>query len=66
VNQRKISSMRFKDVIYKNPVLTLEIQREIVGRIKTARKIVEGNRELIQIAAREAKIKQVIAKVWEG
>lgn len=42
----------------------LEIQREIVGRIEAERQIVEGNRELICLY--EAKIKQVIEKVWEG
>ncbi len=49
---------------YQIPLPPLEIQREIVGRIEAERQIVEGNRELIQIY--EAKIKQVIARVWEG
>ena len=46
------------------------IQREIVVRIKSERKFVEGNRELIRIY--EEKVKQVIPlrgrceRVWEG
>jgi len=54
-------SMQFKDAVCEVFQPTLEIQQEIVGRIEAERKIVEGNRELIQIAAREAKIKQVIS-----
>lgn len=45
------------------PLLPLEVQREIVGRIETERQIVEGNRQLICLY--EAKVKQVIEKVWE-
>lgn len=45
------------------PLPPLEIQREIVARIKTERAIVHGNRELIRIY--EEKIKKVIEKVWE-
>lgn len=46
------------------PLPPLEIQREIVARIEAERKIVEGNRELIRLY--EAKVKQVIEKVWEA
>ena len=59
--------MQFKDATCKPS----EIQQQIVGRIEAERKIVEGNRELIQTAPRDAKIKQVIPlqgrceKVWE-
>ena len=41
----------------------LEIQREIVDRIKTERAIVHGNRELIRLY--EEKVKKVIERVWE-
>ncbi len=43
---------------------SLEVQREIVARIESERKIVEGNRELIRLY--EEKVKKVIARVWEG
>jgi type I restriction enzyme M protein len=46
------------------PLPPLEIQREIVARIESERKIVEGNRELIRIY--EGKVKKVIQRVWEG
>jgi type I restriction enzyme M protein len=42
----------------------LEIQREIVARIKSEHAIVEGNRELIRLY--EEKVKKVIERVWEG
>lgn len=45
------------------PLAPIEIQREIVAKIEAERKVVEGCRELIAIY--EAKIKQVIDKVWE-
>jgi type I restriction enzyme M protein len=44
--------------------LALDVQREIVARIECERAIVEGNRELIKIY--EAKIKNVVERVWEG
>lgn len=40
------------------------VQREIVARIESERKIVEGNRELIRLY--EEKVKKVIERVWEG
>ncbi len=46
------------------PLPPLEVQREIVARIESERKIVEGNRELIRLY--EEKVKKVIARVWEG
>ena len=46
------------------PLPPLEVQREIVARIESERKIVESNRELIRIY--EEKVKKVIARVWEG
>jgi type I restriction enzyme M protein len=46
------------------PLPPLEIQREIVARIESERKIVEGNRELIRLY--ESKVKKVIERVWEA
>jgi type I restriction enzyme M protein len=46
------------------PLPPLEVQREIVARIESERKIVEGNRELIRLY--EEKVKKVIARVWES
>jgi type I restriction enzyme M protein len=45
------------------PLPPLEIQREIVAKIEAERKVVNGCKDLI--ALYEAKIKQVIDKVWE-
>ena len=45
------------------PLPPIEDQREIVAKIESERKAVEGCRELIAIY--EAKIKRVIDKVWE-
>jgi type I restriction enzyme M protein len=45
------------------PLPPIDVQREIVAKIEAERKVVEGCRELIAIY--EAKIKQVIDKVWE-
>ena len=42
----------------------LEIQREIVARIESERRVVEGNRELIRLY--EEKVKKVIERVWES
>ncbi|HPD61176.1 MAG TPA: restriction endonuclease subunit S, partial [Thermodesulfobacteriota bacterium] len=47
----------------KIPLPPLEVQHEIVARIEAERKVVDGCKELI--ALYEAKIKQVIDKVWE-
>lgn len=45
------------------PLPPLAVQRAIVAKIETERKIIDGCRELI--ALYEAKIKKVIDKVWE-
>jgi restriction endonuclease S subunit len=45
------------------PLPPLDVQHEIVDKIKAERKSVDGCRELIAIY--EAKIKQVINKIWE-
>ena len=45
------------------PLPPLEVQREIVAKIESERKVVNGCKDLIVLY--EAKIKQVIDKVWE-
>lgn len=47
---------------FKIPLPSKEIQKEIVETIKQERKVIEGNRELIQIY--ENKINERINKVW--
>ena len=56
--------MQFKDTAYQTPLPLLEMQREIVFRVEAEREIVEADKRLIEIY--EGKIKQVIARVWEG
>ena len=47
----------------KIPFPPFNVQQEIVSKIEAERKVVDGCRELIVVY--EAKIKQVIDKVWE-
>lgn len=42
----------------------LEVQRAIVARIESERRVVEGCRELIRNY--QVKIEKIIARVWEG
>ncbi|GEM_PF-1118606 len=45
------------------PLPPLEVQKEIVAKIESERKVIDGCRELIKTY--ENKIKRVIDKVWE-
>jgi type I restriction enzyme M protein len=45
------------------PLPEIEVQQEIIAKIETERKTIDGCRELIKTY--EDKIKRVIDKVWE-
>ena len=62
IRQRNLSKGFIESI--EIPLPPLDIQREIVARIKDERSIVEGNRELIKIY--EEKIRKVIERVWES
>jgi len=62
IGQAGVNNKALADVAI--PLPPLEIQQQIVAKIETEQKIVEGCRELIKIY--EEKIKVVIDKVWEG
>jgi len=59
--QPKLNQASMNDIPI--PLPPLDVQREIVAKIKTERKVVDGNNELIRIY--EEKIKKIIDKVWE-
>ncbi len=60
-SMKNISKTNFLGLSIPLPPLT--VQREIIAKIEAERKAIDGCRELIAIY--EAKIKQVIDKVWE-
>jgi type I restriction enzyme M protein len=47
---------------YPIPILSLDIQRRIVGEIEVERKLVEANKKLIEI--HERKIQAKLAEIW--
>ena len=53
--------IKLKELLIPRP--PLEVQQEIVAKIESERKVVNGCKDLI--ALYEAKIKKMIDKVWE-